>query len=199
MKSTTHSLLIFTVFALCFCTFAFGQRQPINQEKVDSILQVVGTMEKDMSAIKILTSNSGQNRYTKPTKKLIDNAIAISKERDDAEMLANSYYSLGNYYFFNAQLDSASIYLNKSLTYLPEDKFPFVRSGILATKGGIASHKDAVSQSIVYTMQAREILDKIDTTALTEALEEVGLGYEVDEGEGCETRSLYILNLYIFI
>ncbi len=136
---------------------------------MDSILQVVDRMEKDMSAIKILTSNSGQNRYIKPTKKLIDNAITISKERDDAEMLANSYYSLGNYYFFNAQLDSASIYLNKSLTYIPKDKFPFVRSGILATKGGIASQKDAVSQSIVYTMQAREILDKIDTTALSEA------------------------------
>jgi len=122
-----------------------------------------------MEAIKILTSNAGQNRYIKSTKKLIDNAIAISKERDDAEMFANSYYSLGNYYFFNAQLDSANIYLDKSLTYVPEGKLPFVRSGILATKGGISSQKDAVSQSIVYTMQAREILDKIDTTALTEA------------------------------
>lgn len=121
-----------------------------------------------MEAIKILTSNAGQNRYTKPTRKLITKAIAISKESDNAEMLANSYYSLGNYHYFNAQLDSANVYLDKSFSYLPEGKLPFVRSGILATKGGIANQNDAISESIVYTMQAREILDKIDTIALTE-------------------------------
>ncbi|WP_432411566.1 tetratricopeptide repeat-containing sensor histidine kinase [Rasiella sp. SM2506] len=148
-------------------TFTYSQEQPINQEKVDSILQVVRGMPKEMEAIKTLTSNAGKNRYIKSTRKLIDKALTISEEKNDAEMLANSYYSLGNYYYFNAQLDSANIYLDKSLTYIPEDQFPFIRSGILATKGGIASQNDAVSQSILYTMQAREILDKIDTTKLT--------------------------------
>lgn len=168
MKLTARHLLLFTCFVLCTSTFIYCQRQPLNQEKVDSILQVVGAMEKDMDAIKILTSNAGQNRYIKPTKCLIDNAISISKESGNAQMLANSYYSLGNYYFFNAQLDSANVCLDKSLTYLSEDELPFIRSGILATKGGIASQKDAISQSIVFTMKAREILDKIDTTALNE-------------------------------
>ncbi len=120
-----------------------------------------------MEVIKILTSNAGQNRYIEPTRKLIDKAITISEETGTAEMLANSYYSLGNYHYFNAQLDSANVYLDKSLTYFKEGELPFVRSGILATKGGIASQKDAISQSIVLTMQARQILDKIDTTALT--------------------------------
>ncbi len=163
----TRNPLLLTYFMLCMHTFTYSQEQPINQEKVDSILQVVRGMPKEMEAIKTLTSNAGKNRYIKSTRKLIDKALTISEEKNDAEMLANSYYSLGNYYYFNAQLDSANIYLDKSLTYIPEDQFPFIRSGILATKGGIASQNDAVSQSILYTMQAREILDKIDTTKLT--------------------------------
>ncbi|HBR54856.1 MAG TPA: hypothetical protein DEA82_12010, partial [Flavobacteriaceae bacterium] len=126
-------------------------------------------MEKDMKTVQLLVSSAGKNRYIKPTRTLIQRAIAISEAADDNEMRANSYYSMGNYHYFNAKLDSASYMLDKALTYISDDELPFIRSGILATKGGISSQNDAVSQSIVYTMQAREILDKLDTIELNEA------------------------------
>ncbi|WP_115122935.1 tetratricopeptide repeat-containing sensor histidine kinase [Marinirhabdus gelatinilytica] len=165
------SIYIFcTCLFLCNALTALGQRKPVNQRNVDSILQLVGTMDKDLQAIKLLTSQAGKNRYAAPTKRLIDNAVKISEEVNSPEMLANSYYSLGNFHFFNSQLDSASTYLNKSASFIEGKEFPFLRSGISATRGGIAKKQDAISQSIVYTMRAKEILDKIDTTTLTPEL-----------------------------
>ena len=152
---------------LCYC-ITTAQRPQLTKEKVDSLLVVADAMPQDMEVIKMLTSNAGKNRYIKPSLALIEKAIEVSTERDDSEMLANSYYSMGNYYYFSSKLDSATIMLNKSLSYIQENELPFVTSGVLATKGGIANQQDAVSQSIVYTMQAREILDKMDTTQLSE-------------------------------
>tara|TARA_R110002072_G_scaffold66499_1_gene163877 strand:+ start:35064 stop:37076 length:2013 start_codon:yes stop_codon:yes gene_type:complete len=156
----------------CFLWYVFvcnAQKRPFDKQKIDSILRVSETMEKDMKTVQLLVSSAGKNRYIKPTRTLIQRAIAISEAADDNEMRANSYYSMGNYHYFNAKLDSASYMLDKALTYISDDELPFIRSGILATKGGISSQNDAVSQSIVYTMQAREILDKLDTIELNEA------------------------------
>ena len=165
---TKKAFLISSCFLL-YVLVCNAQKRPFDKQKIDSILRVSETMEKDMKTVQLLVSSAGKNRYIKPTRTLIQRAIAISEAADDNEMRANSYYSMGNYHYFNAKLDSASYMLDKALTYISDDELPFIRSGILATKGGISSQNDAVSQSIVYTMQAREILDKLDTIELNEA------------------------------
>ncbi|HIB49640.1 MAG TPA: hypothetical protein EYN07_03070 [Flavobacteriaceae bacterium] len=165
---TKKAFLISSCFLWCVLV-CNAQKRPFDKQKIDSILRVSETMEKDMKTVQLLVSSAGKNRYIKPTRTLIQRAIAISEAADDNEMRANSYYSMGNYHYFNAKLDSASYMLDKALTYISDDELPFIRSGILATKGGISSQNDAVSQSIVYTMQAREILDKLDTIELNEA------------------------------
>lgn len=165
---TKKAFLISSCF-LWYVLVCNAQKRPFDKQKIDSILRVSETMEKDMKTVQLLVSSAGKNRYIKPTRTLIQRAIAISEAADDNEMRANSYYSMGNYHYFNAKLDSASYMLDKALTYISDDELPFIRSGILATKGGISSQNDAVSQSIVYTMQAREILDKLDTIELNEA------------------------------
>ena len=165
---TKKAFLISSCF-LWYVLVCNAQKRPFDKQKIDSILRVSETMEKDMKTVQLLVSSAGKNRYIKPTRTLIQRAIAISEAADDNEMRANSYYSMGNYHYFKAKLDSASYMLDKALTYISDDELPFIRSGILATKGGISSQNDAVSQSIVYTMQAREILDKLDTIELNEA------------------------------
>ncbi|MAM29547.1 MAG: hypothetical protein CMC13_11050 [Flavobacteriaceae bacterium] len=165
---TKKAFLISSCFLWCVLV-CNAQKRPFDKQKIDSILRVSETMEKDMKTVQLLVSSAGKNRYIKPTRTLIQRAIAISEAADDNEMRANSYYSMGNYHYFNAKLDSASYMLDKALTYISDNELPFIRSGILATKGGISSQNDAVSQSIVYTMQAREILDKLDTIELNEA------------------------------
>ncbi|QIE59186.1 tetratricopeptide repeat protein [Rasiella rasia] len=167
----TNKTIVFSLVFMFFGTsFCLAQRQPLTKAKIDSILAVSDTMPKDMKLIQLLVSSAGKNRYIKPTRTLITKAIAISEEVGNNEMKANSYYSMGNYHYFNAKLDSATYMLDKALTFVTENELPFIRSSVLATKGGISSQKDAVSQSIVYTMQAREILDKLDTLQLTESL-----------------------------
>jgi len=105
-------------------------------------------------------------RYTKGTRRLIDKAVAISEDRNEPKLLANSYYSLGNYYYFNSQLDSAEFFLDKSLSYVDDNTMPFLRATNLMTKSAVFRKRGNINQAIASMLNAKTALDKIDTTAL---------------------------------
>jgi two-component sensor histidine kinase len=133
---------------------------------IDSLLMQAESTSDNYEKIKLLTSNAGRLRYTAGTRILIDEAVSISEQSKTDKLLANSYYSLGNYFFFNSNLDSAEVYVNKSIQYVNDETMPFLRASNLMTKSGIYRKRGNISQAIDYMLQAQSSLDKIDTTLL---------------------------------
>lgn len=159
----------YLIILLSFYCGIFSQNnENKNHKLIDSLLNSVEAFEDHYEKIKVLTSNAGRMRYTPITKSLIDKAIHISQEQNNAKLLANSYYSLGNYYFFNSQLDSAEIYIDKSIGYVNDETMPFLRATNLMTKSGITRKKGNIPQALAIMLQAKEAMDKIDTTTLKE-------------------------------
>ncbi|WP_407557596.1 histidine kinase dimerization/phosphoacceptor domain -containing protein [Winogradskyella sp. 4-2091] len=141
-----------------------------NQHKIiDSLINIVDTYNDDFEKIRVLTSNAGQLRYSKDTRVLIDKAIKISKANNDNKQYANSYYSLGNFFFYNSQLDSSDYYLDKSITYVNDETMPFLRATSLMTKSGIYIKQGNVPLALATALDSKQALDKIDTLKLDES------------------------------
>lgn len=165
LKKTPLKKLFFIVFC---CIFNFSKAQNSNNQQriIDSLTSVVDTFENQYEKIKVLTSNAGRMRYTPMTRPLIEKAIEISEEQNDNKLLANSYYSLGNYFFFNSKIDSAEIYIDKSLSYVDDKTMPFLRATNLMTKSGITRKKGNIPQALAIMLEAKQAIEKIDTTKL---------------------------------
>lgn len=145
----------------------FGQSNQDNKQKtIDSLLQVVDTYDDHFEKVRVLTSNAGQFRYSKDSRVLIDKAISISKANIDPKLLANAYYSLGNYFYFNSQLDSAEVYLDKSISYVNDQTMPFLRASNLMTKSGVYRKRGNIPLAIATMLNSKRALDKIDTLQL---------------------------------
>ncbi|MDC8005524.1 sensor histidine kinase [Aureisphaera galaxeae] len=134
----------------------------------DSIIAITDTLKTGLQKIKILTSNAGANRYVPETRRLINKALEISIREENPELLANAYYSLGNYYYYNAKTDSCLSSLNKALTYLEEYDDPLLNASVLSSQGGAYSKLGAVILAISTNIEAKKILDGIDSLTLDE-------------------------------
>ncbi|MFC0603791.1 tetratricopeptide repeat-containing sensor histidine kinase [Winogradskyella pulchriflava] len=155
------------VILLCFsCAITSQNNVDKSQKLIDSLLNSVDTVEDYYEKIKVLTSNAGRMRYTPITRPLIDKAVQISQLQNNDKLLANSYYSLGNYFFFNSKIDSAEIYIDKSLSYVNDETMPFLRATNLMTKSGITRKKGNIPQALAIMLRAKEAMDKIDTLTL---------------------------------
>ncbi|MBL4663611.1 MAG: tetratricopeptide repeat protein [Flavobacteriaceae bacterium] len=147
----------------------FGQgKTPINKKYIDSVITTLDTVKTDFDKVRKLTRLAGENRYTPLTRKFIDKSIEISKIVDNPKHLAHSYYSLGNYYFFNSKMDSCLSYLDKAYLLTNEINEPLLQSSILSTKGGAYSKLGAVILAISTQMEAKHLLDEIDTLSLSQ-------------------------------
>jgi two-component sensor histidine kinase len=156
----------FLIFLLCFYGYSQSQVDSKKQLLIDSLVRVVDTYDDSYQKIKVLTSNAGRMRYTPETRLLINKAISISLTENKNKLLANSYYSLGNYFFFNSQLDSAKVYTDKSISYVDDKTMPFLRATNLMTQSGIFRKKGNISQAIASMLNAQVAIDKIDTISL---------------------------------
>lgn len=141
-------------------------KTPINDRYLDSVISTLDTVPTNLKKIKKLVRIAGINRYTTPTRRLIDKALEISNRVNEPYLNAQSYYSLGNYYFFNSQLDSCLLSLGKAYQYSEEINEPLLQSSILSTKGGAYRKLGAMTLSISTAIGAKNILDKIDTLTL---------------------------------
>ncbi|MGS2727441.1 histidine kinase dimerization/phosphoacceptor domain -containing protein [Psychroserpens sp. BH13MA-6] len=135
---------------------------------IDSLLASVDSMEDNFEKIRTLTSNAGRFRYSKESRVLIDKAIAISETYQDPKLFANSYYSLGNYFFYNSELDSAEIYLDRSLSYVNDQTMPFLRASNLMTKSGVYRKRGNIALALATMLNSKRALDNIDTLKLDE-------------------------------
>lgn len=154
---------------LLWIPMALGQgKKPINQRYVDSVINTLDTVKTNFDKVRKLTRLAGTNRYTPLTRELIDKSIEISKIVDEPKHLAHSYYSLGNYYFFNSKMDSCLSYLDRAYLLTEEIDEPLLKPSILSTKGGAYSKLGAVILAISTQMEAKHLFDEIDTSTLNE-------------------------------
>lgn len=162
-------ILLVVFISFLGITSSVGQSSgSVNQKYIDSLIQSLDTIQDNFEKVKLLTSQAGIKRYTPLTRKLIEKSIEISKIVDEPKHAAHSYYSMGNYFYFNAKIDSCLSFMDKAYGNVKQINDPLLESSILATKGGAYNKLGAVILSISTTMEAKDIMDKIDTLALDE-------------------------------
>ncbi len=132
------------------------------------VISSLDTIDGNLNKVKTLTTLAGQNRYIPATRKLIDKALDISSIIDEPRLKAHSYYSLGNYYYYNSKTDSCLSAMDKALKYVEQTEDPLLKSSILSTKGGAYTKLGAVILAISTSIESGNILEKIDTLQLTE-------------------------------
>lgn len=151
---------------LCFSCLLQSQNNSDKQKIIDSLINVVDSYDDNFEKVRVLTSSAGQMRYSKDSRALIEKAISISKAKNDPKLFANSYYSLGNFFYYNSQLDSAEVYLDKSMTFVNDETMPFLRASNLMTKSGVYRKQGNITLAIATMLNSKRSLDKIDTLKL---------------------------------
>ncbi len=162
MKLITY--LLFFLFSVSI----LSQNKSINKKQIDSLLQLVERTPLKADQVSMLSGFSGKYRYVKNTRVLINKAIEISEETKDNEMLAKAYYSLSNFHYYNLQLDSSLVSIEKANNFISAKNDPLLKSSILNTLGGIYKKKGDVDLAISILLESKTILDKIDTLSLSE-------------------------------
>ncbi len=153
-----------SVFLLLFSLCSFAQQQSSELSfKVDSLLLNIDNIPTTQEQVSNLTGFAGKYRYVKETKALIDKAIDISDALHQNDLLAQSYYSLGNYYYFNSELDSSLFYNTKASNYLNNEDFLFLKAKILNSRGTVLRKKGNVIDAISTLLESKEIMAKVDT------------------------------------
>lgn len=168
----TTKLISIYRYVLCIglllCTLSINaqSKSPVNKKYVDSVINTLDSIPVHFKKIEKLVRAAGDNRYATPTRVLIDKAISISKKVDDPKLYSHSYYSLGNYYYFNSKIDSCLLALDKAYHYSEGVNEPLLKASILTTKGGAYQNLGAVILAISTTIEAKNILDKVDSLTL---------------------------------
>jgi two-component sensor histidine kinase len=144
-----------------------SNKDNINLEKItDSIIKSISQSDdKDSLKIKKLNRFAARKRYEKATLKSILEAKKIAKGNDI--YLADTYCSLGNYYFYNSELDSAETILNKAKKLIIHKKAPFINAAIRNSLSGIYRKRGNIQLAIATLLESKSILEQIDTLKLT--------------------------------
>ncbi|MCI2228688.1 ATP-binding protein [Polaribacter sp. MSW13] len=157
------------IFFFCIPSFIFSQENTNKlHSKIDSIIQNLAHLESHEARVHNLVESARKYGYVSDTKRLFDKAIEIAKQTEEKRLLIQSYYSLGNYYYFNSKLDSALLYNEKAYEKLQNDDFPFLKAKVLNYKGSIYAKQGNIIAGISMMLKSKDVLQKIDTTSFTE-------------------------------
>ncbi|WP_457617621.1 histidine kinase dimerization/phosphoacceptor domain -containing protein [Lutibacter sp.] len=164
---------IITIFFL-FSTISSlsNEIDSLSQKKiVDSIISSIH-FSKYSDSLKIIKLNrfASKKRYEKYTIKLIKEAEKIAIRSKNLKFQADTYCSLGNFYFYNSKLDLAEASLLKAEKLAKTQKIPFIKAAIKNTLSGIYRKKGNISLAIKTLLNSKKILENIDTLTLNESL-----------------------------
>ncbi len=163
---TNYYFSIFPIF-FSFLVNHSNAQDSTNQKIIDSILIETAKLPTLYEKVKSLTGSAGKYRYRDFTKKFIDKSIEISTIENAPEAMSHSYYSLGNFYYYKSQLDTAKTLFNKALDLISNVNSPSLNSIILTSLSGIQKKEGNYSLAISSLFNAKEILEGIDTLELS--------------------------------
>lgn len=163
-------LKFFLLFILCLQVFGHSQEGSNKlSNDIDSIIQNIKSFSTDKERVYYLTGSAGKNSYVGNTKKLIEKAIEIAENSNQEELLAQSHFSLGTYFYFNSKPDSALFYNDKAYGYLKENQSFFLKAKILNSKGAIFAKQGNVIKGISAMLESKKIMSKIDTLTFSDS------------------------------
>ncbi|WP_299208439.1 histidine kinase dimerization/phosphoacceptor domain -containing protein [uncultured Dokdonia sp.] len=162
-----HSLSkLILILIISLCTAPIYAQEDTFEQKTDAFLLQIKNISSDAKKVDTLNYTISNYRYNKSTLKLIKKALEISKNARDEEMLSNTYFNYGNYYYYNSKLDSSLYYLELSEENL-NDQQELLKASIYMTKSGVFRKSGDISSSINLMFNAQRILDKIDLKKLS--------------------------------
>ena len=97
-------------------------------QKLDSINDLI-TKQKTYH-IEQIFSFLGQTHYPKKAIKILRLLKTKAENAQDDYKIANTYYALGNYFYYNAQIDSATIYLDKTNVFIQKINKPMFSASV---------------------------------------------------------------------
>lgn len=174
----TYEKMIRRNFILAFILFSslgsqwerqlYAQDQNIHKE-IDQILIDIDTLENDSEQVMTLLSLiGGKFRYVSESMRLLKRAGNIAKTSGNSNLVTNYLYAMGNFFYYNSLPDSSEYYLDQALSDGSVKDDPFLHSQILATQSGLQKKNGNMPQALETILKAKEILVKIDTSALDE-------------------------------
>jgi len=162
LKKDIVLIVLFSMFILLVSIKSYGQEE--NMSVIDSII-TLDISKEDRTVY--LTRESSKRRYSPESRVFIEAALKFaSNPTKDASSLANAYYNLGNFYFYNAKPDSALVALDIADKYVDISEDDMTRASILNSRGGVYSYSGDVVRAITLQLQAMSIYDNMDTLSL---------------------------------
>ncbi len=158
--NTKRLFFIITLFA----SFLLYAQNKIDT-KLDSIFDNLQKTNFNLIKINQIYSFIGESNYPKKSKKILEYILLNTSDSKPKE-LVDINYALGNYYFFNSNLDSALVYINKTESFLKEIDIPLLEASIINTKGSIFLREGNVVGANHNFLKSLKILEEIDTLQL---------------------------------
>ncbi|MGJ8683708.1 MAG: tetratricopeptide repeat-containing sensor histidine kinase [Nonlabens sp.] len=152
-----YSIILFLVFIF---NISYGQQE----SQVEKIIRDSDTIEQTYERVRYINGMAGRMRYATETIDLLNHSKQIAV--NDINSQADTYYSLGNYHYFNNAIDSSIFYLNKTIELEGLFKDPFIKASALSTRGGAYNKLGNVPLTISSYLEAQVLFDAIDTTQL---------------------------------
>ena len=126
------------ISVLFLCGVLFNSAQGQNQQKIDSLLNLLKTAKEDTNKVIYLNDLSGEMVYSDPDTAIIlgNQALSLAEKSGDKKGIANSLGALGYYYFLKGNYTKALDYLFNALKISEE----------LGDKKNIAAHLENIGQ-----------------------------------------------------
>ena len=161
--------LFFFIFLPTYITIAQKPTLKIEQKKaLDSVVKISEEKETAKEKIDILSTYVSTSRYPKNTKSLVELSISIAQKSGKEDLKAMSFYYKANYYYYNAQLDSALIYVEKTRPLIKDNLQPLLRAFLAETESGIYRRQGNNPLAIATLLKSKSLLDKVDTLQLND-------------------------------
>ncbi len=154
-----------TYFFLLLSWITFSQTGELSPKVVDSILKTIDDIPSHYEKVMLLSGFAGKYNYQHNTLGFIKKIKSIGNDSDKENIKAVSYYTLANYYLYNSKPDSAYIEIKKANDLVSKEKDPVLKSSILTTLGGYYKSKGSLTKAITMFLEAKNILDNINTEA----------------------------------
>lgn len=159
-KKIIYYLLLFS-FGL-----SWSQKNILTKSKADSLITTLKDLHSDFKKVKLLSRFCGTYNYSTSTYIFLTEAKKIGRKNKDPLVHGVINYMTANYYYFNSKVDSANYYLTKADALISLKKEPTLKASILTTLGGVNKKKGNIIQAIKNYLDAKNILDNIDTLSL---------------------------------
>ncbi len=158
---------LFYILFISLTTVCFSQKQKLTHHKIDSILKTLDTIPSLKNKVSKLSGYAGVYLYSNNTRPLINQAVAYAKQSGDEVTLSKAYYTLGNYFYFHSQLDSAYHYLKKAENFIETKDEYMLKASILNSLSGVYKKKGIINLAINVLLESKKNYAKIDTSNYT--------------------------------